>query len=138
MSRVLSVAILLASCAACLCGQKVRFGPGPPVAKAGVEFSIKMHVSAIHIRSHCSEFKGPTSCRDVVYAESEFEGKKIELMGDRVWLPTFFVFPVIPGDYEARMTREAPEAAEAPLGREYDLVLTGGTVWHCEVTGMSE
>jgi hypothetical protein len=138
MGKSFAVVILLVGVAPFLCGQKLRYGPGPPVAKAGVEFPIKVHVSGIEIRSRCSEFKGPTSCRDVVYAETLVDGKKIELMGDRVWLPTFFVFPVMPGDYDARVVRDAPKPDEAPLDQEYELVLKGGTLWRCTVTGMAE
>jgi hypothetical protein len=119
-------------------GQKTRFGPRSPEAKTGVDYPVRVHVTAIQIRSHCSELKGPASCRDVVYAESVIDGKKLELMGDRVWLPTFYVFPVTPGDYKARITKEAPTAVLAPLDREYELVMPDETVWPCSVTGISE
>jgi hypothetical protein len=119
-------------------GQKTRFGPAPPRATAAGDYPIKVHISGIHIRSHCSEFKGPASCRDVIYADSVINEKRIELMGDRIWLPTFSAFPVQPGDYKARMAKEAPNTQVAPLDREYELVLPDETVWRCTVTGFTD
>jgi hypothetical protein len=138
MNKSVGLLMLLISVVPFAYGQKTRFGPRPPETKAGVDYPVRVHVTAIHIASHCSELKEPASCRDVVYAESVIDGKKLELMGDREWLPTFYAFPVLPGDYKARMTKEAPTAGLAPLDREYELVMPDEKIWRCAVTGISE
>jgi hypothetical protein len=138
MNRSLALLIIIMSVAPVTYGQKMRFGPGPPNVKAGVDYPVQVQVTAIQIRSHCSELKEPASCRDVIYAASMIDGKKLELMGDRIWLPTFYAFPVMPGDYKARMTKDAPIARFAPLDREYELVMPDETIWRCSVTGTSE
>jgi hypothetical protein len=138
MKKSLALLMMVMSVAPTAYGQKMRFGPGPPEAKVGVDYPIRVHVTAIHIRSHCSELKEPASCRDVIYAESMIDGKKLELMGGRTWLPTFYAFPVMPGDYKARMTKDSPTASFAPLDREYELVMPGGKIWRCSVSGTSE
>jgi hypothetical protein len=138
MKKPLALLMMIMSVAPFAYAQKVRFGPGPPEVRAGVDYSIRVHVTAIHIRSHCSELKEPASCRDVVYAESIIDGKKLELMGDRKWLPTFYEFPVMQGDYKARMAKDAPVASFAPLDREYELVMPDEKIWRCSVSGTSE
>jgi hypothetical protein len=138
MKKSLALLMMVMSVSPVAYGQKMRFGPGPAEAKAGVDYPIRVHVTAIQIRSHCSELKEPASCRDVIYAESMIDGKKVELMGERTWLPTFYVFTVMPGDYKARMTKDAPIASLAPLDREYELVMPDEKIWRCSVSGTSE
>jgi len=138
MKRSAVALIVLVCLSPVLHAQRTRFGPPPPKAAAVADYPLKVHISGIHVRSHCSEFRGPTSCKDVIYADSVIDGAKIELMGDRIWLPAFSEFAVAPGDYQARMKKDAPHASAIPLDREYELVLPHGIVWRCTVTGISE
>ncbi len=89
MKRAIGVLALLVCALSSLYSQKTRLGPPPPKVAAGVEYPIKIHISGIHIRSHCSELKGPAVCRDVLYADSLINDKRLELMGDRIWFPNF-------------------------------------------------
>jgi hypothetical protein len=138
MKRAIGILALLICALSGLHSQKRRLGPPPPKAVAGVDYPIKIHISGIHIRSHCSELKGPAVCWDVLYVDSLINDKRLELMGDRIWFPNFYLFAVLPGDYKARILKDTPNRSIAPLDREYELILPDGTAWRRAVTGMSE
>ena len=51
-------------------------------AKPGNDYPIQVHVSGIHIRTHCGSII--KSGNDVLYADVTLKGKKVDLMGEIV------------------------------------------------------
>jgi hypothetical protein len=47
-------------------------------AKPGTDYPIQVHISGIHIRTHCGSIL--KSCDDVLYADATLNGKKVDLM----------------------------------------------------------
>jgi hypothetical protein len=92
---------------------------------------IKVHISATHIRSYCDK------CIDVLLADALLNGKKIELTGFAKRISGRSVL-IIPGDYQARLTKDIHNADSTVIRQEYDLLLSGGTVWNCFTSGISE
>jgi hypothetical protein len=133
------IALFLLACLPLVPAQKVRYGQEPPKAKPGVDYSVQVHVSAIHIRQYCSSTLNvePSKCHNVVYADATLNGKRTELMGDWIWFDRFSGLAIAPGDYRARVLKSANGAA-ALIDDEYELVLKENTLWRCTVTGMFE
>jgi hypothetical protein len=125
-------------------GQKTRFGQAPR-AKQGDDYPLKVHISAIRIRSYyvSPSWAGPNFLasernEDVAYADAVLNGKKIELLGAWTWIPGSFQTPLSPGDFQARLLKDAPKMSVVPIGQEYELLLPNQIVWRCSVTGVSE
>ena len=134
MRKFAAILFITICCFPFLYGQKTRIGQAPPKARAGIDYPIKVHISGIHVRTPC---RGEV-CRDVVYADAIVNGKKIELMGDWIWFPGFYRLAVAPGDYQARLLKDAPKEGTTPIFQEYELILPERTIWRCTVTGISE
>ncbi|MFZ0746859.1 MAG: hypothetical protein WAM85_20815 [Terracidiphilus sp.] len=116
-------------------GQKTRFGQGPPKP---ISSPIKVHISATHIRDHCTDtFKGQSSCENGLYADAILDGKKIELFGTAVIDKQDTVL-IVPGDYQAQLTKDFHSADGSVINQEYNIIFPHGTIWHCVVTGISE
>jgi hypothetical protein len=122
-------------------GQKTRYGQELPLAKPGIDYPIRAHISGKHYRE---EYVGSGQDEDVIYADALIDGKKIELRG---YQGADFQYPhghplkyykLLLGDYQARLVKDSPKLDEAPLFRVYELVLPDKTVWRCTVTGISE
>lgn len=125
-------------------GQKTRFGQAPR-AKSGVDYPLNVHISGIHIRTYYASpswigpnFLAAERNNDVAYADAVISGKKIELLGAWTWIPGTFQTPLAPGDFQARLIKDPPKMSAGPIYQEYELLLPGGIVWHCAVTGISE
>ena len=123
------IALLLLACLPLLYGQMTRYGQGPPKAKPGVDYPVKVHVSGIRIRQDCSS----GVCADVARADAVLNGQKIELTG---FSPT--QINLVPGDYTARLLKVGHKGAVDPLFDEYELLLPDGHIWQCTVTGIFE
>jgi hypothetical protein len=117
-------------------GQKTRPGQLPKI-KQGADYSLKVHVTGVHIRSDCSTARLTDDPCKQIYADAVIDEKKIELMGAEVSYPSYKRFNVLPGDYKARLFKD-PHTDGTGLGMEYEVVLSGEVVWHCKVTGISE
>jgi hypothetical protein len=135
-------AVLLIVCSAALVStQKTRFGQGPPKAKDGVDYPITIHVSGIHLRKDCTltgkGATGYTTCDDVIYADAELAGKKIELLGSQIWYPGHAI-PLVAADYQARLLKAPQPVGPNPIGTEYELLMPDRTIWRSTVTGFSE
>lgn len=140
--RKLVAALFILFCSTSLIyGQKTRYGQAaetPKATKASgtTESLIKVHISATRIRSYCA------SCNADLYADAVLNGKKIELSGVAITVKKHSAFInlglIIPGDYEARLTKDIHNSDGALMHQEYDLLLPDGTVWHCATTGISE
>jgi hypothetical protein len=63
--------------------------------------------------------------------DAVLNGKKVELMG-----PNFQKFTISLGDFQARLIKNAPNAAV--IGQKYELLFPNKYVWRCAVTGISE
>jgi len=136
MKKIVVVSLLLACFSPLFYGQKTR--PGQlPRAKSGVVYTIKVHISGIHLRNGCSAVSTGDSCRNL-YADATIDGKKIELAGAEVTYPTFQRFNVVPGDYKARLLKDPHKVNGTELYREYELLLPDNVIWQCTVTGISE
>jgi hypothetical protein len=133
------IALLLFACLPLVCAQKVRYGQEPPKAKPGVDYPIRVQVSAIHIRQNCKTAVNgqQIECHNVVYADATLSEKKIELMGDWIWFQKYSALAVVPGDYKARILKSA-NSVPAFIGDQYELVLRENILWRCTVTGISE
>ncbi len=139
------VAVLFLLCAlAPAYAQKTQFGQAPR-AKQGVDYPLMVHVSGIHLRTYYESpswigpnFLAQERNQDVVYADAVLNGEKMELLGAWTWVPGSYQTPLSPGDFPARLLKDAPKRSAGPLGQEYELLLPGRIVWRCVVTGISE
>jgi hypothetical protein len=137
MMRVFLAALLLFACSTSLSlGQKTRFGqkvepPNP------ADFTLKVHISASHIRQRCSGGGNQVYCGDRLDADAMLNGKKLELSGTPISIQKHGAV-IIPGDYSAHLTQDIHNADSSAIYREYDLLLPDNTVWHCSITGISE
>jgi hypothetical protein len=95
------------------------------------ESTLTVHISAMHIRSYCDH------CLDVLIADTLLNGKKIELSGSAKIISGRSVL-FIPGDYQARLTKDIHDADIAVFRQEYEVLLPDGSVWHCYTSGISE
>ena len=132
---VVVVALLLCSTLS-VYGQKTRFGqslekPNP------ADYFINVHVGATHIRYYCSSDKDMyPECRRL-FADVILNGRKLELSGATTIGKNKFAL-LVPGDYNARLTKNANDANGAVINQEYDVLLPDGTSWHSVTTGISE
>jgi hypothetical protein len=144
MKKFAAVLFLLLFSASLIHGQKTRYGQAPR-ARQGVDYSLKVHISGIHIRTYYASpsWVGPNFLaternQDVAYADAVLNGKKIELLGSWTWIPGSFQTPLSPGDFQARLLKDSMKMRVTPIGQEYELLLPEGIVWRCTVTGASE
>jgi hypothetical protein len=102
---------------------------GPTTAPAG-GFPIQVHISGIHIRTHCGTVSLVGSCDDVIYADATLNGKKVDLMGE--------IVQIAPGNYVARIQKKSSVGGLQEIGQKYEILLTDNTYWRCTVAGFSE
>ena len=114
-------------------GQKTRLGQGLPLAKPGVGYPIKMHISGIHYRD---EYVGSGQTADVVYVDAVMNGKKVELRGDREVPFQYYKLPL--GDYQARLLKDPHRTSNPPLFQIYEVLFPDRTVTSFTVMGISE
>ena len=98
------------------------------------EYPIKVHISASHMLPTC---EGP-GCGFLLYADAIGNGKKIELSGSAENIIKHQSVLIIPGDYQASITKDIHNADSTVIRQEYDLLLPDGTVWKCSTSGISE
>jgi len=137
--RLCVAAVLLIFCCSTIApAQKTRYGQGPPKAKAGVNYPVKVHVSGIHLRIDCTPNRSvqASTCANVIYADAMLDGRKFELMGSQIW--SRGPIRLTPADYQARLFKAHSATSQNPIGEEYELLLPDQTIWRCTVTGISE
>lgn len=142
MRKFVAVLFLMLCFTSLIYGQKTRYGQHPEEPKTPkvpnasnmpnpADSTIKVHISATHLRSN-TEF----------YADVILNGKKIELSGNAVTVKkhsaTINYGLIIPGDYQARLTKDLHNADGTIIRQEYDLLLPDGTIWHCVTSGIYE
>lgn len=108
-------------------GQEPRDARQPARDAHGADYPIHVHISAIHIRTHCGTL---THCDDALYADATLDGKKVDLMGDNV--------PITPGDFVARPVKKSHADDLQLLGQKYEILFPDKTHWLCTVAGFSE
>ena len=96
--------------------------------KLKTDYPILVHISGIHIRTHCGGVI--KSCDDVLYADATLNGKKVDLVGE--------VVPIVLGDYTARFAKKKPVIGLQELGQKYEVLFPDNTYWRCTVAGFSE
>jgi hypothetical protein len=135
------IALLLLACLPLVYAQKYRYGQEPPMAKAGVDYPIRAHVSAIRVQFQYDPSRyelrtGPYG--EELHADMVIDQKKLELTCGILYDPRRYPLDLVPGDYTARLLKTAHQGATAPLYDEYELLLPDRHVWQCTVTGISE
>jgi hypothetical protein len=136
MKKIAAVLFLTICFLPCTYGQKTRLGQAPPKAKLGVDYPIQLHVTGVHIRSHCERGLNEVSCKDLLYVDAVQDKMKIELVGDVN--SGLLLVDLLPGDYRARMTAKSPIAFPPVLGQGYELLLSDNSVWRGDISGYSE
>lgn len=112
-----------------LCATFVRAAEKPNPA----DYTIKLHISASRIKTEC----GDGLCRDILYADTILNGKKLELSGIAVILQKTAVL-IVPGDYPAKLLKDIHNSDSTLFNQEYDLLFSDNIVWHCYTTGVTE
>lgn len=141
MRRSITVMGILLSSVCLIHGQKYRMGQGPPKPVNPGSPPIHVHISASHIRLNCkgNDFL-PTpkvACGYALYADAVLDGKKAELWGTtKIGKQDWSL--LAPGDYTAQLTKDDHNADETAISRNYTLLLPGGTVWLCQLSGIAE
>jgi hypothetical protein len=97
------------------------------------DFTIKVHITASHLKSECAD----VNCKNILYADSILNGKKIELSGVAIIVKKTLML-IIPGDYPARLIRDEHNSDSTLFNREYELLLPDNIVWQSFTTGISE
>lgn len=97
------------------------------------DFTMKVHISASHLKTECAQ----GVCRNVLYADSTLNGKKLQLSGNAVEVKKTLML-IAPGDYPAKLIRDVHNSDDSLLNQEYDLLLPDNIVWQCFTVGISE
>jgi len=141
MRRSIIVMGLLLSSACLIHGQKYRMGQAPPKAADPAVFKIHVHISASHIRLYCSGSDVPPGpnlgCGYGLYVDAVLDGKKVELWGaTKIGKQDWSV--LAPGDYTAQLTKDDHNADQTAISRNYTFLLPDGTLWPCQLSGITE
>jgi hypothetical protein len=122
------IALAFCFCSLAMHGQKTRAGQDLPLARPGVDYPIKIHISGMHYRTSPYEA--------AIYADAVMNGKKVELEGGQ-GIP-YKYYKLSPGDYQARLLKDSHKIADSPIFQEYEVILPDKTVWRCTLTGVLE
>lgn len=133
MVKKLFVLLTLCLCTFATHGQKTRFTQVLPHAKPGDTYPIKLHISGVRYRN---EYGGGSRYNDILYVDALMNGRKVELRVSDDILFQYYKAPL--GDYQARLLKASDDANNAPIGEVYEVLLPNNTVWHGNVTGISE
>lgn len=136
MRKFLAVAVLPICFATIVSAQKYRYGQAPkPIGSA-----IQAHIYASHIRYACDTnlFVRPQyECGPVLDIDALLDGEKAELMGP-LNIEDHDLSVIMPGDYEATLTKDDESKDRTAVHQEYNLKLPDGTIWHGVLIGVSE
>jgi hypothetical protein len=136
MRKFVAVLFLLLWSTSPIHGQKARLGQKSETLNPA-DFTLKVHISATHIRPYCAELGTQVRCGDALYADAILNGRKLEFKGSAELIKHSSVL-ILPGDYQARLTKDIHNAGSAVIDQEFDILLPDNTVWHCLVSGISE
>lgn len=124
-ATVLVVTFCIAFFLPVLMAQSVQEGAR---TKPKSDYPIQVHISGIHIRTHCGSLV--KSCDDMLYADATLNGKKVDLMGE--------VVPIPLGDYVAHLAKKTPVPDIQEIGQKYEVLFPDNIYWRCTVAGFSE
>jgi hypothetical protein len=131
--RRIFIALALCFCSLAMHGQKTRMGQDLPLARTGVNYPIKVHLSAIHYRT---EYDG-AGFGGIIYTDTVINGKKVELEG--ISGVSSRLYKLSLGDYQARLLKDPHNRfVDTPLFQIWEIVLPDRTVWRGTVTGILE
>jgi hypothetical protein len=136
MRKFIVVLVLILCFSHLVHGQKTRFGQSPEKPNPA-EYSVKMHVSATHIRYYCSTDKDLYNECHRLFADVIVNGRRLEVSGATIIGKNKFAL-LVPGDYMARLTKDVNDETGAVINQEYDLLLSDSAIWHCVTTGIAE
>lgn len=124
-----------------LIGQKYRIGQEPPKPADPADFTIRVHISASHIRLNCSgDDNGVVdrvTCGYGLYVEATLDAKKVELWGSSTIGKQQRAL-LVPGDYMAQLAEDDHNGDDSTISRYYNLRLHDGTIWRCQLSGITE
>ena len=136
MRKVVVMLCLLAGFAALGQGQKTRFGQAQEKADPA-KFTVHVHIAGSRMRPECAVQSGTSVCEDELYADAVIDGKKVELWG-KASIGKVHSAVLAPGDYQAQVTDEAHNSDSSVVSRNYILLLSDGSTWHCSLSGIAE
>ncbi len=134
--RTFALVLCLAFCAVAVHAQDQQTTPAAaPAVDAVVNVHVSVHVSASHV-----ERCWGTGCPDTLYVDVVINGKKYELEGNaygdrKLKIPRDSV--LMPGDYQAKLTKDA-QSATGMFFQVYELQLPEGETWEGTVSGVWE
>ncbi len=140
MKKSIVVLCMLFSTACFIQGQKYRIGQPAPKPTDPAAFTIRVHISASHLRLNCSgsDTKPPDlACGYGLYADAVLDGKKVELWGQSK-IEKYQRALLAPGDYTAQLTKDDHSANQSVVSQSYKLLLPDSTIWVCQLSGISE
>lgn len=97
------------------------------------DYTINVHISASHLDTECAN----GLCRNLVYADTLLNGKKLQLSGNAVIVKKTLML-IAPGDYRAKLIKDNHNSNSSLFNQEYELLLPDNIVWQCFTTGVSE
>jgi hypothetical protein len=97
------------------------------------DYAIKVHISASFFKTECAD----GLCRNILFADTILNGKKIELSGVAVIVKRTLML-IAPGDYPAKLGNDIHNSNSTLFNQEYFLLLPDNIVWHCYTTRISE
>ncbi len=136
MRRSIIVMSILLSSVCLIHGQKYRMAQGPPKPVNPGAPPVRVHISASHIRLSCSGTQSVV-CGYGLYVDAILDGKKVELWGQSK-IGKYQLALLAPGDYTAQLTKDNHNANQTVISQNYTLLLPDGTIWLCQLSGISE
>lgn len=124
--------LLILSGAACLHGQKTRYGQELPFPKKGVDYSLAVHVSAIHMRWNCLN----SYCtRDFILDSLVASRRREFTCSSGIPEGSHAPVPLTLGDTHGRALSKA---SGDEIGDDYELLTSNGRVMKCWLSGIAE
>jgi hypothetical protein len=136
MKRLLAI-FAFGLCAMAMHGQDPQFRQLSKKARPGIDYPLKVHISASQIRQRCTTFGSNISCEELLYADAVVDGRKLELTGSKIDVIDKMGL-LVPGEYRVRRTKDQHNPDSTVIYQEYELVLPDKTLWHCTLTRISE
>jgi hypothetical protein len=98
------------------------------------DYPVNVHVSASELKSDCYNSSQAANCPNVQFLNVVIEGKKYTLKRTAL---IHALYPIHPGDYSARMTKDEQKEA-GQYEREYEILFSDGKKFAYLVVGEFE
>jgi hypothetical protein len=132
MRKLFALCVLI-FCSAASAQGKHRAGQYP-VNQNPADYTIQVHISAIHLRG-CAAPAINSACEDGVFADATLDGNRFELFGGVDKRQTA---QIVPGDYTAMLPKKPRYGGQPVVGQWYYILLPDRSAWICGITGLSE